>query len=533
MTRFIFITGGVVSSLGKGIVAASMGALLQAHGYQVRIRKMDPYLNVDPGTMSPLQHGEVFVTEDGAETDLDLGHYERFTGVNATRDDAITAGSIYQTVIAQERAGDYLGATVQVIPHITDEIKRRIQHNTQDEDFVIVETGGTVGDIESLPFLEAMRQLYMERGAREIMFVHVTLLPWIDAAQELKTKPTQHSVRELLGLGISPHMLVCRTEHDLDTSIKNKISLFCNVPSHMIITAPNVANINTVPLRYHVEGMDEAVLRHFGIDYLPPNLNRWHNIQQDLLRCQQTHCKVKIGIVGKYVSLPDSYKSLTQALHHAALKNHQHLEIAWINSEQDADPLQQQLNECDGVLVPGGFGARGIPGKLQAIRYAREHQVPFLGICLGMQLAVIDVIRSAGCMSAGSSEFGACEPAVVDILPNAGDSMGATMRLGNRSAQLRDNSLISKIYDGNEIQERHRHRYEVIVTPRIRSMLDKQKCEISAVSTQEQLPEAMESLVHPWFVGVQFHPEYKSRCWQPHPVFVSFLAACMAPEKHT
>lgn len=532
MTRFIFVTGGVVSSLGKGIVSASLGALLQAHGFRVRIRKMDPYLNVDPGTMSPMQHGEVFVTQDGAETDLDLGHYERFTGVEANADDAITSGKIYQTVIAQERAGAYLGATVQVIPHITDEIQRRIQHNTQDEDFVIVETGGTVGDIESLPFLEAIRQLQVSLPREQVMFVHVTLLPYVSAAHELKTKPTQHSVRELLGLGITPHMLVCRTEHALSDDVKRKISLFCNVPPDSVITAPDVKYINTVPLVYHEQGMDRAVLGHFGIDYLPPNLDRWQGILQDYLTCEQTTNNVIIGIVGKYVSLPDSYKSLTEALHHAALKNHQHLEIEWINSENDPDHLQRQLDKCQGVLVPGGFGARGIQGKLQAIRYARVNHVPFLGICLGMQLAVIDVIRSAGCMSAGSSEFGVCEPAVVDILPNDSQDMGATMRLGNRAALVSANSLVHKIYNQMEIQERHRHRYEVIATPRIKEMFLKKHMAISALSLQEQLPEAMESLDHPWFVGVQFHPEYKSRCWQPHPLFVSFLAACNPIEKY-
>jgi CTP synthase len=447
-----------VSSLGKGIVAASLGALLQAHGFKVRIRKMDPYLNVDPGTMSPLQHGEVFVTQDGAETDLDLGHYERFTGVHATRKDNITAGRIYQGVIARERQGGYLGATVQVIPHITDEIKHAIVEDTTQEDFVICEIGGTVGDIESLPFLEAIRQLANELGTEQVMFVHVTLLPWIETAGELKTKPTQHSVRTLLSLGISPHMLVCRTDRPIPLSERKKLSLFCNVKPSAVIEAKNVSSIYIAPLVYMLDNMDKAVFDHFGLAYTIPYVANWQNLINQIESREQS---VTIGVVGKYVHLKDSYKSLAEALEHGGLANACHVKIRWIDCEKAN--LVDDLLGCDGILVPGGFGARGIQGKLTAITHARTHNIPFLGICLGMQLAVIEALHSAGWKDANSTEFGACSQPVVDILPGRNQHLGGTMRLGNYPAILDPTSLAKKIYQKTLIEERHRHRYEVVL----------------------------------------------------------------------
>lgn len=522
MTRFIFITGGVVSSLGKGIVAASLGALLQAHGWSVRIRKMDPYLNVDPGTMSPLQHGEVFVTQDGAETDLDLGHYERFTGVYATRKDNITAGRIYQQVIARERQGGYLGATVQVIPHITDAIKTAIVEDTTQEDFVICEIGGTVGDIESLPFLEAIRQLANELGTEQVMFVHVTLLPWIETAGELKTKPTQHSVRTLLSLGISPHMLVCRTDRSIPLSERKKLSLFCNVKSSAVIEAQNVSNIYSAPVVYMQAGMDNAIFEHFDITYTTPHVENWQNLINQIESRLQS---VTIGVVGKYVNLKDSYKSLAEALEHGGIANGSHVNVLWIDCEKTN--LVDDLLSCDGILVPGGFGARGIKGKLEAITHARTHNKPFLGICLGMQLAVIEALQSVGLKEANSTEFGTCGQPVVDILPGQNQTLGGTMRLGNYPAILDPTSLAKKIYQQNLIEERHRHRYEVVLNAHTQQALDQLGMKVTGTSPDQVLPEIVEIPTHAWFMGVQFHPELTSKPLNPHPIFVSYIQACI------
>jgi CTP synthase len=525
MTRFIFITGGVVSSLGKGITAASLGALLQAHGYRVRIRKMDPYLNVDPGTMSPLQHGEVFVTDDGAETDLDLGHYERFTGVSARRGDNWTAGRIYQDVITRERKGGYLGATVQVIPHITDAIKAAIVADVSQEDFVIVEIGGTVGDIESLPFLEAIRQLANDLGQDHTMFVHVTLLPWIPAAGELKTKPTQHSVRELLGLGIAPQMLVCRTDRDIPDNERKKISLFCNVRPESVISAKDVNDINEVPLAYHAAGMDHVVLTHFGLDHPEPDLSGWERIVR-IARNPSHH--VRIGVVGKYTDLKDSYKSLAEALAHGGLANDARVDVRWLEAnDTDLEQFQDLRSEVDGVLVPGGFGSRGISAKIRAIRYARINLVPFLGICLGMQLAVIESYQFSGWPTASSTEFGPCDPAIVDIMPNRDGDMGGTMRLGSYAAMLAEGSLARRIYGAPLIHERHRHRYEVIANGTHLPRLGAHGLRFSGMSPDGRLPEIIERPDHPWFIGVQFHPELKSRPLDPHPLFASFIKAAM------
>jgi CTP synthase len=522
MTRFIFITGGVVSSLGKGITAASLGTLLQAHGYRVRIRKMDPYLNVDPGTMSPMQHGEVFVTDDGAETDLDLGHYERFTGVPAKKGDNWTAGRIYQEVIATERRGGYLGATVQVIPHITDAIKTAIVNDTSHEDFIIVEIGGTVGDIESLPFLESIRQLSNDLGQDHAMFVHVTLLPWIAAAGELKTKPTQHSARELLGLGISPHMLVCRTDREIPDNERKKIALFCNVRSDAVISANDVNDIHEVPRAYHAAGMDRAVLSHFGLECSDIDLSGWDRIVRI---ARQPSRAVSIAVVGKYTGLKDSYKSLSEALAHGGLANDARVNVTWIDADdEDLDPV---LESSSGILVPGGFGPRGTEGKIRAIRYARENNVPFLGICLGMQLAVIEAYRSAGWPGASSTEFGRCDPAVIDIMPNRDGDMGGTMRLGSYSAMLSENSLAGRIYGNRLIHERHRHRYEVIADGIHRPRLERAGLVFSGMSPDGRLPEIIERTDHPWFIGVQFHPELRSRPLDPHPLFSSFINAAM------
>jgi len=518
VTRFVFITGGVVSSLGKGVTASSLGALLQAHGYRVRIRKMDPYLNVDPGTMSPLQHGEVFVTDDGAETDLDLGHYERFTGVAARRGDNWTAGRIYQDVIARERKGGYLGATVQVIPHITDAIKAAIVADTGDEDFVIVEIGGTVGDIESLPFLEAIRQLTNDLGHMHTMFVHVTLLPWIAAAGELKTKPTQHSVRELLGLGISPQMLVCRTDRNIPENERKKIALFCNVRPDAVISANDVSDIHEVPRMYHDAGMDRAVLAYFNLPVSSPDLSRWDRIVETARKPTK---KVSIAVIGKYTDLKDSYKSLSEALAHGGLANDAEVDVTWIDAD---DPgLDTVLKEASGILVPGGFGERGSEGKMRAIRYAREHHIPFLGICLGMQLAVIEIARYAGLSRAGSTEFGPCDPMLVTIMPGMDGDLGGTMRLGSYPAILAENSLARKIYGQPLIHERHRHRYEV--DHNYRQRLESNGLWFSGMSPDGLLPEMVELRDHPWFIGVQFHPELKSRPLDPHPLFASFISA--------
>lgn len=514
-----------MSSLGKGITASALGALLQAQGYNIQIKKLDPYLNVDPGTMSPLQHGEVFVTDDGAETDLDLGHYERFTGVNCTRLSNFTAGQIYQGVLQRERAGAYLGRTVQVIPHITDAIKQSVLQNTGHSDFVIVEIGGTVGDIESLPFLESIRQLGNELGPHHVMYVHVTLLPYVSAAGELKTKPTQHSVKDLLACGIAPHMLVCRTSHAMSEDERRKIALFCNVTPQAVIEAPDVSHILKVPMVYHNNNMDQQVLRHFGLHYQAPLLDKWQDLEQ---RMHSSLGSVTVAIVGKYVSMPDSYKSISEALFHAGLALNTQVHIRWINSQDD--DVTQQLTQVHAVLVPGGFGDRGVEGKIAAIHHARTQLKPFLGICLGMQLAVVEFVRhEVGLPQAGSSEMGPCDPTVVDVLPGRDGDLGGTMRLGSECAVLTPNTLAHRIYQQPLIHERHRHRYEVIYDT---SILMQHGMTVSAVSPNQQLPEIVEIAQHPWFLGVQFHPEFKSRPWQPHPIFVSFVQAALQESEH-
>jgi CTP synthase len=537
MTRFVFITGGVVSSLGKGIAAAALGALLQARGHAVKLRKLDPYLNVDPGTMSPYQHGEVFVTDDGAETDLDLGHYERFTGVHATQLDNATTGRIYQDVIARERRGDYLGATVQVIPHITDAIKEVILRETDAFDFVLVEIGGTVGDIESLPFLEAIRQLGNELGMDQAMFVHLTLVPYIPSAGELKTKPTQHSVKELLNVGIQPHMLLCRCDRPIPDNERRKIALFCNVRPQAVIPALDVDTIYDVPIAYHAEGMDEEVLRHFGLPWEAPlDLSRWQRIVEAV---QTAEGDVRIAVVGKYTNLLDSYKSLAEALTHGGIANRVKVRLEWVDSEifEKGDTIHR-LEGVHGILVPGGFGERGTPGKIAAVRFAREQRVPFFGICFGMQMAVIEAARNlAGLPDASSTEFGPCDTPVVGLLTewargnqierrSETDLKGGTMRLGDYPAVLGEDSLVRSIYhDAGVIKERHRHRYEVNVN--FRSCLEAAGLVFSGMSPDGILPEIIELPGHPWFVGVQYHPELKSKPFDPHPLFADFIAAAV------
>jgi CTP synthase len=538
MARFIFITGGVVSSLGKGLMAASLAALLQARGYKVRIRKFDPYLNVDPGTMSPYQHGEVYVTDDGAETDLDLGHYERFTGVSARQADNITSGRVYRDIIAKERRGDYLGATVQVIPHVTDAIKEFALADTDGHDFILCEIGGTVGDIESLPFMEAIRQLRNELEPEQTLSVHVTLVPYIAAAGELKTKPTQHSVRELASLGIQPDVLLCRMEHPLPDSERRKIAQFCNVRPEAVIPALDAPSIYSVPLQYHAEGLDTQVLRCFGItDAPPPDLSRWVDVTE---RYFNPEGDVTIAVVGKYVGLPDAYKSLNEALIHGGLANRVKVDIRWIDAEifeQDDSAIAAQLEPMHAILVPGGFGERGSEGKIAAVRFARERNVPFFGICLGMQMACIEAARESGVRDASSTEFGPTEEPVVGIITewmskeglqkrSAEGDMGGTMRLGAYDAVLAGNSHVSQLYGGKTlISERHRHRYEVNST--YRDSLERQGLIFSGMSPDGLLPEIVERPDHPWFIGVQFHPELKSKPLDPHPLFASFIAAAM------
>ncbi|WP_126173474.1 CTP synthase [Altericroceibacterium xinjiangense] len=539
MARYIFITGGVVSSLGKGLMAASLAALLQARGYKVRIRKFDPYLNVDPGTMSPYQHGEVYVTDDGAETDLDLGHYERFTGVSARQSDNITSGRIYQQIIAKERRGDYLGATVQVIPHVTDMIKEFALADPDDHDFILCEIGGTVGDIESLPFIEAIRQMRNELGPDRTAVVHVTLVPYISAAGELKTKPTQHSVRELTSLGVQPDLLLCRCEHPLPESERAKIALFCNVRKEAVIQALDASSIYAVPLQYHAEGLDAEVLRHFRLEKDPaPNLGRWADIVD---RHNNPEGEVTVAVVGKYVGLPDAYKSLNEALVHGAMANRVKVNIRWIDSEifeQDDADIAAQLEPMHAILVPGGFGSRGSEGKIASVRFAREHKVPFFGICLGMQMACVEAARhTSGISAASSSEFGPTDQPIVGIITEwmskeglqqrgADSDLGGTMRLGAYEARLAGNSHVSTMYGGAErIMERHRHRYEVNVA--YRDALEKGGLVFSGMSPDGLLPEIVERPDHPWFIGVQFHPELKSKPFDPHPLFAGFIAAAV------
>ncbi len=541
MTRFVFITGGVVSSLGKGIASAALAALLQARGYRVRLRKLDPYLNVDPGTMSPYQHGEVFVTDDGAETDLDLGHYERFTGVDAKKSDNATTGRIYSEVIARERRGDYLGATVQVIPHITDAIKEAIVGETDDLDFALIEIGGTVGDIESLPFLEAIRQLGNDLGPERTMFVHLTLVPYIPSAGELKTKPTQHSVKELLNVGIQPQMLLCRCDRPIPENERRKIASFCNVRPSAVVPALDADTIYAVPIAYHEQGMDREVLRHFELPFdEAPDLSRWQRIV-DIVRAPEG--EVRIAIVGKYINLLDSYKSLAEALAHGGIANRVRVKLDWVDSQIFESPdAVRQLEDVHGILVPGGFGERGTEGKIAAVRFARERKIPFFGICFGMQMAVIECARNlAGMPDASTTEFGPCDEAVVGLLTEwargnerelreAGGDLGGTMRLGAYPAALAAHSLVREIYDGAaEISERHRHRYEVNV--HYRDRLEAAGLRFSGTSPDGILPEIVEYPDHPWFVGVQYHPELKSKPFEPHPLFAGFIAASITQSR--
>ena len=536
MTRFIFITGGVVSSLGKGLASAALGALLQARGFSVRLRKLDPYLNVDPGTMSPYQHGEVYVTDDGAETDLDLGHYERFTGVPARQSDNVTSGRIYQNIIARERRGDYLGGTVQVIPHVTDAIKEFVLDKTEGTDFVLCEIGGTIGDIESLPFLEAIRQLGNELGRDRTVFVHLTLVPYIKSAGELKTKPTQHSVKELLGLGIQPDVLVCRCEREIPEADRRKIALFCNVRHEAVIPALDVRTIYEVPLTYHARGFDTQVLRAFGItDSEEPDLSGWEDVARRVLMPEG---EVTIAVVGKYTGLQDAYKSLTEALVHGGIANNVRVNIEWHEAEifEDQDTVGK-LEDVHGILIPGGFGGRGIEGKIAAAQFARERQVPYFGICLGMQMAVIEVARHlAGLKGAGTTEVGPCDDPVVGLMTewvhgnvketrSAESDLGGTMRLGAYEAVLRQGSRVNEIYGERTISERHRHRYEV--NPNYRKQLEDAGLIFSGESPDGTLPEIVEIPTHPWFVGVQFHPELKSKPFEPHPLFRSFIEAAV------
>ena len=535
MTRFIFITGGVVSSLGKGLSAAALGALLQARGFTVRLRKLDPYLNVDPGTMSPYQHGEVFVTDDGAETDLDLGHYERYTGVPARRSDSVTTGRIYSTVIGRERRGEYLGATVQVIPHVTDAIKEFIQADLADEDFVLCEIGGTVGDIESLPFLEAIRQLGNELGRARTLFVHLTLVPWIPSAGELKTKPTQHSAKELLAVGIQPDILLCRSDRPIAAAARRKIALFCNLGESRIIPALDVDTIYAVPAAYHAEGFDREVCAHFGITAPQPHLEGWHDI---VGRIRKPEGEVTIAVVCKYTHLLDSYKSLAEALTHGGIANNVRVSLDWLDSEIfEKEDAVQHLDGVHGILVPGGFGERGAEGKIEAVRFARERGVPYFGICFGMQMAVIEAARHlAGLPGAGSTEFGPCGEPVIGVMTewvrgNAlerrrtdGD-LGGTMRLGAYPAILKPGSRVGAIYGVAEISERHRHRYEVNI--RYKGRLEDAGLLFSGMSPDGELPEIVELPDHPWFIGVQFHPELKSKPFEPHPLFTSFIRAAL------
>jgi len=536
MARFIFVTGGVVSSLGKGLLSASLGALLQARGYKVRIRKFDPYLNVDPGTMSPYQHGEVYVTDDGAETDLDLGHYERFTGVSSRQSDNVTTGRIYRDIIARERRGDYLGATVQVIPHVTNAIKEFALTDIEGLDFVICEIGGTVGDIESLPFIESIRQLRNDLGRDNTVSVHTTLVPWIAAAGELKTKPTQQSVRELSSIGVQPEVLLCRSDRPLPDSEREKIALFCNVPKSAVIPALDARNIYDVPLQYHEAGLDDEVLRAFRISDAPaPDLARWRDIMD---RIDHYESEVTIGVVGKYVGLPDAYKSLNEALVHGGIANRAKVNIRWLDAElfEHEDNLAAELEPLHAILVPGGFGERGSEGKIAAVKFARERKVPFFGICLGMQMACIEGARAAGIAEASSTEFGPTSEPVIGLITEwmsaeglqeraADGDLGGTMRLGAYDAVLGHNSRAAGVYGAISISERHRHRYEV--NTHYVPVLEKEGLVFSGMSPDGRLPEVIERPDHPWFIGVQFHPELKSRPFAPHPLFAGFIGAAL------
>ncbi|MDA7425361.1 CTP synthase [Thalassococcus lentus] len=539
MARFIFITGGVVSSLGKGLASAALGALLQARGFSVRLRKLDPYLNVDPGTMSPFEHGEVFVTDDGAETDLDLGHYERFTGVPARMTDSISSGRIYTNVLEKERRGDYLGKTIQVIPHVTNEIKDFISIGEDEVDFMLCEIGGTVGDIEGLPFFEAIRQFSQDKPRGQCIFMHLTLLPWIKASGELKTKPTQHSVKELRSIGLAPDILVCRSEGPIPEKEREKLALFCNVRPDSVIAAQDLSTIYDAPLAYHREGMDQAVLDAFGITPAPkPNLSKWEDVSD---RVHNPEGEINVAIVGKYVQLEDAYKSIAEALTHGGMANRVKVNVDWVDAEiferEDAAPHLEKFNA---ILVPGGFGERGTEGKIKAAQYARENNIPYLGICLGMQMAVIEAARNvAGVTKAGSEEFDheaggkRFEPVVYHLKEwvqgnqkvsrKVTDAKGGTMRLGAYDAVLTEGSKVAEVYGTTAIDERHRHRYEVDI--KYREALEKAGLRFSGMSPDGSLPEIVEWPDHPWFIGVQFHPELKSKPFDPHPLFRDFVRA--------
>lgn len=542
MTRYIFITGGVVSSLGKGIAAAALGALLQARGYKIVLRKLDPYLNVDPGTMSPYQHGEVFVTDDGAETDLDLGHYERFSGVSATRADNVTAGRIYQDIIAKERRGGYLGATIQVIPHVTNAIKEFILSDSNDADFVLCEIGGTVGDIEGLPFFEAIRQLGQELNRNQAIYIHLTLMPYIATAGEMKTKPTQHSVKELRSIGIQPNILICRCDREIPEEERRKLALFCNVRPSGVIEAQDSKHIYEVPLDYHRQGLDAEVLACFGIENAKsPNLDKWIDVSK---RLNNPDGEVNIAIVGKYTAMKDSYKSLIEALHHGGLANGVKVNLNWIDArafDTDENSIGEVLSGMHAILVPGAFGDSGAEGKLKAIKYAREHNVPYFGICFGMQMACVEVARNlAGLEGASSTEFGPCDHQIVGLMTEwvkgnekverkDDDDLGGTMRLGAYDAVLKEGSLAKEIYQSATISERHRHRYEVNIT--YQKTLEDNGLIFSGLSPNGALPEIVEIKNHPWFVAVQFHPELKSRPFEPHPLFKDFVRAALVQSR--
>ena len=533
MARYVFVTGGVVSSLGKGLSSASLASLLQLRGFKVRVRKLDPYLNVDPGTMNPFQHGEVFVTDDGTETDLDIGHYERFTGISGTKSDNITTGGIYSDIIKKERKGDYLGGTVQVVPHVTDLIKKFISHEIKNEDFVICEIGGTVGDIESLPFIEAIRQFSNDIGKKNSLFIHLTLVPYLKASGELKTKPTQHSVKELRSLGIQPDIIICRSEKQIPKPERRKISLFCNVPIDNVIETIDVRTIYEAPISFHKEKLDDRVLSYFNIKRIKsPNLIRWKNITAKILSSRKD---VNIGIIGKYVNLKDAYKSLDEALTHGGISNNLKVNLTRIDSENlKIENIKSLLKDVSGVLIPGGFGKRGSEGKIAAIKYARLNNIPFFGICFGMQMAIIEAARNLlNIKNASTSEFGNnCTPVVglleewqkgKKIIKGSEKNLGGTMRLGLYDAILKNDSFISKIYSMKKIKERHRHRYEVNI--KYKKDFEKKGLIFSALSPDGMLPEIIELKNHPWFVGVQFHPEFRSRPFTPHPLFSSFIRA--------
>ena len=536
MARYVFITGGVVSSLGKGLASAALGAVLQARGYKVRLRKLDPYLNIDPGTMSPTQHGEVFVTDDGAETDLDLGHYERFTGRAATKRDNITTGRIYSDILAKERRGEYLGATVQVIPHVTDAIRNFVIEGNDDFDFVLVEIGGTVGDIEGLPFFEAIRQLGNDLPRGHTCYLHLTLMPYIPSAGELKTKPTQHSVKELRSIGIAPDVLLVRCDRPIPEGEKKKLSLFCNVRESAVIQGLDVGSIYDVPLAYHKEGLDREILASFGITDAPePDLGAWQDVST---RLHNPEGEVNIAIVGKYTGLKDAYKSLSEALTHGGIANKVKVNLQWIDSEVfERDDPAPYLEHVHGILVPGGFGERGSAGKIEAARFARVKDVPYFGICFGMQMACVEAARNtAGIKNASSTEFGPTKEPIVGMMTEwvkgndtekrgAEGDLGGTMRLGAYPAQLTRGSRVADIYGSTRISERHRHRYEVNMD--YRKLLEKNGLLFSGVSPDGKLPEIVERTDHPWFIGVQFHPELKSKPFEPHPLFASFIAAAM------